>query len=69
MKMDRAEEDRPFRHLAELEALNRALIAFHIPKKPEVTVETPATPEAETEKVAVRRKPQSRGAHNENLRF
>jgi hypothetical protein len=69
MKMDQAEEDRPFRHLAELEALNRALIAYHVPQKPEVTVETTATPEAETEKIAVRRKSPSRGAHNENARF
>ena len=69
MKMDQTEENLPFRHLAELEALNRALIAFHIPQKPEVSVETTATPEAEMEKVPVRRKPRSREAHDESSQF
>jgi len=69
MKTDKTDDERPFRHLAELEALNRALIAYHVPRKPEVTAETNAAAEEEMEKVPLRRKSRLREARDESSRF
>jgi hypothetical protein len=56
------EDDRPFRHLAELEALNRALTEYHVPQKPEAA-------EIEMDQVPVRRKSPPREIRGESSRF
>ncbi|MGD1091316.1 MAG: hypothetical protein ABSB35_04895 [Bryobacteraceae bacterium] len=62
VNIDPFEDDRPFRHLAELEALNRALTEYHVPQKPEIA-------EVEMEKVEVRRNAPRPEARGESSRF
>jgi hypothetical protein len=69
VRIERPETERPFQHLAELEALNRALIEYHIPQHPESTVETTGAEEAETQQVEVRLKSRSREARDDSSRF
>jgi hypothetical protein len=76
VKIEPAERDRPFRHLEELAALNRALLEYHIPQRPEVSVPPPRAEEpaereqdGEMQKVEVRRKSPQREARGESSRF
>ena len=56
------EDDRPFRHLAELTALNRALEEYHVPQRPEAA-------EVQMETVKVRRHAPRQETRGDSSRF